>query len=127
VAQLFENFVQSFFVKADNQFLADTQHRRTKSSRAAENHSSDLVFVVTFLQVEADKLLPSSDEKFFQPVQQFERVVAFVTDFAGVDFLDRVDTVLRKKLLRFFTGRSARSVIAPVNLRHLLSFLCEWC
>ena len=69
-----------------------------------------------------DELLSFPNIKFLNPVQQFERVITFVTDFASVNFFDRVDTVLRKKLLRFFAGRSARSVIAPVNLQH---FLCS--
>ena len=68
-----------------------------------------------------DELLSFPYIKFLHPVQQIERVIAFVTDFASVDFLDSVDVVFRKKLLRFFAGRSAGSVIAPVNLQHFLS------
>ena len=68
-----------------------------------------------------DELLSFPNIKFLHPVQQIERVIAFVTDFASVDFLDSVDVVFRKKLLRFFAGRSAGSVIAPVNLQHFLS------
>lgn len=71
-----------------------------------------------------DELLSLPYVKIFHPVQQSERVIAFVTDFSSVDFLDRVDTVVRKKLLRFFARRSAGAVVAPVNLRHLLSLLC---
>ncbi len=125
---LLEGLAESFFVEADDQLLTDSQNRSSQRSRAAQNQSSDFVFVVLFLQIKVDELLSSRHVKFFHPVQQLERVIAFVSNFAGVDFLDGVDTVVRKKLLRFFAGRSARSVIAPVNFRHHLfpyEFVCK--
>jgi len=36
----------------------------------------------------------------------------------GVDLFFGVDRVRRKKLLRFFAARSARTMIAPINLSH---------
>lgn len=119
MAQLFQHFAESFFVEADNQLLPDAQHRCAERSRPTEYQSRDFVFVVVFLQIKVDEFPASPHIKFIHPVQQFERVIAFVTDFSSVDFLDRVDTVIRKKLLRFFAGRSAGAVVAPVNLRHL--------
>lgn len=120
VAQLFENLAESLFVKPNNQLLPDPQNGRAERSRPAKNHSRNFVLVVVLFQIEMDELLSFPHIKIFHPVQQLERAVAIVTDFPSVDFLDRVDTVVRKKLLRFFTGHSARSVITPVNLRHLL-------
>ena len=118
---LFQYYSKSLFVETDDQLFTDAQHWRAERSRPAENQARDFVFVVDFLQIEVDEFPASSHIKFLHPVQQLERVAAFVTDFACVDLLDRVDTVLRKKLLRFLAGCSARSVVAPVNLRHRLS------
>ena len=121
--ELLQHFVESFFIEANDQLFSDAQNRRTQCSRSTQNQSGHFVPVVVFLQVKVDELLSSRHVKFFHPVEQSQRVVAFVSDFAGIDFLDRLDTVVRKKLLRFFTGRSARAVIAPVNLRHrVISF-----
>jgi hypothetical protein len=68
-----------------------------------------------------DEFFAPGDIQLLHPVEKFERVVALITDFSGVDFFDRVDIVVRKKLLRFFAGRSARSMVAPVNLRHRMN------
>ena len=115
---LLQHLPKGFLVEADDKFFANPQNWRSQCSRAAQNQSGDLVLVVPFLQIKVDEFLSSCHIKFLHPVQQFERVVAFVADFSSVDFLDRVDTIVRKKLLRFFAGSSARPVITPVNFRH---------
>lgn len=122
--KLFQHFAQGFLVEANDQLFPDAQYRSAECSRPAKNHSSNFVLVVVFLQIEMDELLSFANIKILHPVQQFERVAAFVADFSSVDFLDRVDTVVRKKLLRFFARRSAGAVVAPINLWHLLNLLC---
>ena len=119
--KLFQHFAQGFLVEANDQLFPDAQYRSAECSRPAKNHSSNFVLVVVFLQIEMDELLSFANIKILHPVQQFERVAAFVADFSSVDFLDRVDTVVRKKLLRFFAGCSSRAMITPVNFRHFLS------
>ena len=49
---------------------------------------------------------------------QFECIVAFERCLSGIDLFNRFNSCVGKKLLRFSTGRSARSMIAPIQFRH---------
>jgi hypothetical protein len=115
---LLQYLTEGLFVEADDQFFADSQNGRPQRSRPAQNQTGNFILVVVRLQVEVNELFAPRHVQLLHPVEQLERIVAFITNFPGIDFFDRVDIVVRKKLLRFFAGRSARSMVAPVNFRH---------
>lgn len=115
-----QHLVESFLVESHDQLLTDSQNGRSKRSGSSQNQPGDFVLVVVLLQVEVKQLLSSRDVQFLHSMQQRKCIIASVADFACIDLFNRFDTVLRKKLLRFFAGSSSGAVIAPVDFRHLL-------
>ena len=117
--ELLEHLLQSLFIETNDQLFSDAQDRCPQRSGSAQHHLRQFIIAgPVFLQVEVQQLLPLADVQLVYSAQECERFVAFVLRFASVDFLNGLDTVLRKKLLRLSAGRSARAVIAPVNLWH---------
>lgn len=79
---------------------------------------------MVFFQVELDKLFAFGNQQLVDGFDQLKRLPLLVRLLLGVDFLFWLNSDFGKKLLRFSTRLSARSMITPVEFWHFVHPRC---
>ncbi len=112
-----KNVGEGFCVEPNQDHLADLQSRSTEISSWAKHHLDEgFVIRAIFFEIDTCDFLPLGYQQFCHSVQQIEGIGTPQSYFAGVDFFSNLNISGRKKLLRAGAGRSALSVITPLNL-----------
>ena len=125
-AKLFaKNFAIHRFIKTDDQRAALAQSRRAQIAGAAEQHAQQRFRArLLFFQI---KMNDASAFRGIDHVNVFDHcqhVLPRQRYFLRARFFDRLDLVLRKKLLRFGARVSTWAMIIPIDFGHI-SFSLE--
>lgn len=107
---------QPFFVKPDKEGRALPYGRRAELSRPPQQELEQLIIGgASITQVNLHKPLPLGHPELGNPIQNDQGVLALQRILGSTPNLPVLHTILRKKLLRAFTTRSARPVIPPIK------------
>ena len=106
-------------MEADDQRAADAKRGCSQIAGRAEQHSQQCFCIGLVLrQVQRDDLRAFRGHDAIDLFGQVQRVGGWHFFLARGDLFDRLDTGTAQELLGFDAARSARTVIAPVDLRH---------
>ena len=110
-------------MEADDQRAADAKRGGSQVAGWAEQHGQQCLRVgLVLLQVQRDDLRAFRGHDAIDLLDQRQCVSGGQLFLACVDLFDRLDAGAAQELLGFDAARSARAVIAPVDLRHDLVF-----
>ena len=108
-------------MKSDDQRPADSKRRCSQIARRAEQHRLQRLGVwLVLLQIQSDNLRAFRRHDAIDLLGQRERVLRRHLRLASINLLDRRHRCLAQELLSFDARRSARTVIAPINLHGCL-------
>ena len=106
-------------MEPDDQRVADAKRGCSQITGWAEQHGQQCLRIgLVLLQVQRDDLRAFRGHDAIDLFDQVQRVSGWHFFLARVDLFDGLDTGAAQELLGFNAARSARAVIAPVDLRH---------
>lgn len=109
--------LQDVGVETDDEPPTALQGWGAELPRAAQHHAQELlVRGPGVLQVDVDTLFAFGHEEVGDALQQLQCGFRLDGVLTGALYLPVGDVVLRKKLLRAFAARSARAVVAPLEV-----------
>lgn len=110
-------------IKTNQEDPSLPQRRSAKLAGGTEEYAKQ-GFAVGFVlfQIEVDDLPSPRRIDLIDVADQLQDFLFQERGFLGVDFGLRFDGMLRKKLLRSFAGRSARSMKAPIKIHRILHY-----
>lgn len=109
-------------MEADDQRAADAKRGCSQIAGWAEQHGQQCLRAgLVLLQVQRDDLRAFCGHDSIDLFGQSQRVGGWHFFLACVDLLDGLDVGAAQELLGFNAARSARTVIAPVDLWHGVS------
>ena len=116
-----EDATVGLFIEADQQGLSFPQRGCPQLAVPADGFDQFRPCRLFLLEIEEYDPLAHAGVDLVDLPHQLENLRFGNGNLSGVDFFFDLNLVIRKKLLRFPTGLSSRSVIAPVDSRHCRS------
>lgn len=119
VPELIQDLFIGRRIETDHQLLADNQCWSSQVSGWSQHQLLDLFVAESlFFKVDLNNFLALGRIQSIRSGQKLFSFFELVGFLFGVGFGLGLNAILRKKLLRFYTGLSAGAMVAPVDVFH---------